>query len=163
MSDFVIADTHFFHANIIKYATRPYRSVDEMNWDIKKRWNNAVSKKDRIFILGDFSFGAFEQTASLVANLNGTKILILGNHDDGRSLAWWMRAGLNHVSAYPIVYKQWYILSHEPVYVNEYMPYCNIHGHLHGRKMEGPQYINVAVEHTGYAPTPMANIVKQSS
>lgn len=42
MKVFVIADTHFDHANIIKYCNRPFASVQEMNKVMLKNWNNTV-------------------------------------------------------------------------------------------------------------------------
>ena len=163
MSDFLIADPHFWHTNIIKYENRPFADVAEMNGVISENWKNIVSKKDKIFILGDFGFAAFWATVAMIANLPGHKLLIMGNHDRDHSAAWWLRAGMNEVSRYPIIYKKFYILSHEPLYINEHMPYINIHGHIHSKKMEGSQYRNVSVEHTRYSPVPMEEILKEKA
>ena len=54
---FVIADMHFDHANIIGYEHRPFRDVEHMNRELILRWNNTVSKTDRVFVLGDVGFG----------------------------------------------------------------------------------------------------------
>ena len=78
---FVIADTHFSHDNIIKYCNRPFKDIDHMNSALIKKWNTAVSKRDYVFVLGDFSLGNAELTKVIVSQLNGYKILVKGNHD----------------------------------------------------------------------------------
>ncbi|MFR0986288.1 MAG: hypothetical protein ACLSFZ_06955 [Frisingicoccus sp.] len=48
-----------------------------------------------------------------------------------------------------------WILSHEPLYINENMPYANIFGHVHGNptyKDFCRQSICVCVERTDYRP-----------
>ncbi len=44
-------------------------------------WNSQVSKRDTVYILGDFSFHNAEENKKLLSKLNGKKFLILGNHD----------------------------------------------------------------------------------
>lgn len=76
------ADTHFFHRNIIKYSRRPFATPREMNRHIIDRWNAQVAKEDRVYHLGDVSFGGLSETFRLLAELNGEICLIHGNHDD---------------------------------------------------------------------------------
>src|SRR6185503_2555547 len=79
-----ISDTHFNHNNIIKYSNRPFFSVQEMNETMISNWNNCVAPGETIFHLGDFMCGKrgdVEGIKNLVSRLNGTKVLILGNHD----------------------------------------------------------------------------------
>ncbi len=82
-NDFITADTHFGHANIIKHTGRPFESVEEMDEALISRWNAKVPKKARIYHLGDFAFGrgARQRIESLVSRLNGRIFLIRGNHD----------------------------------------------------------------------------------
>lgn len=47
------------------------------------KWNAVVRSEDKVFHLGDFSFLNKERTQAIVSQLNGYKILILGNHDRG--------------------------------------------------------------------------------
>lgn len=73
---YFIADTHFYHNNIIKYCDRPFEDVEEMNNYIVKKWNSVVKPNDIILHLGDVGFGLKEQLIPLIASLNGNKILI---------------------------------------------------------------------------------------
>ncbi len=158
---FLISDMHFGHANIIKYENRPFTNVDEMDTTLISNWNTAVGKGDKVFILGDVSFYNKEKTKSILEMLNGNKILILGNHDKDRSSAWWRETGLDEVYQYPIVYNDFYILSHEPVYLSENMPYVNIHGHTHHLKYADKQFFNVSVECIGYTPISFDKVKEQ--
>lgn len=81
MAIFYIADLHFGHANIIKYDNRPFRTVTGMNEALIENWNNAVSKNDTVYILGDLCWDKESKWPSLLARLNGNKVLIRGNHD----------------------------------------------------------------------------------
>jgi calcineurin-like phosphoesterase family protein len=156
-----IADTHFGHTNIIRYEKRPFASVQEMDEALIRNWNSCVSESDKIFILGDFAFMPGAEIVKTVENLNGYKVLILGNHDRHHSVTWWQKAGFNEVSAYPIIVNEFFILSHEPMYVNDNMPYANIFGHVHGNPMYtdcSPQSFCVSVERIGYMPIEIEEI-----
>ncbi|BBI31904.1 metallophosphoesterase [Cohnella abietis] len=149
---FFISDHHFGHKNIIDFESRPFKEVDEMTTEMIAKWNSVVGENDKVFHLGDFSFLNKEKTKAIVDKLNGYKILILGNHDRGRSRSWWLDVGFNEVSEYPIIYNNFFFLSHEPMYMNKHMPFVNVHGHIHGQKYEGKNYFNVCVEHWDYTP-----------
>ncbi|OJU81632.1 MAG: hypothetical protein BGO10_08500 [Chlamydia sp. 32-24] len=49
MKKWFIADTHFSHANIIKYAGRPFASVEEMDRALIENWNKCVGNDDQVF------------------------------------------------------------------------------------------------------------------
>lgn len=149
---YLTSDTHFNHKKIMEYENRPFESVEEMNKILIENWNKTVSNKDTIYHLGDFAWGNQETIKSIVNKLNGYKILIKGNHDRGHSKLWWHDVGFNDVIDGGIILEEFYLLSHEPMYMNSHMPYVNIHGHLHSNKMEGNQYYNVGVELHEYKP-----------
>jgi calcineurin-like phosphoesterase family protein len=83
MKTFYTSDNHFFHKNIIRYCTRPYADVEEMNADMIARWNAVVGDEDLVYHLGDFGFSPVPVLATILAALKGKKILIRGNHDRG--------------------------------------------------------------------------------
>lgn len=78
---FFTSDTHFFHANIIGYANRPYDSVEQMNEALIRNWNEIVPEDGIVFHLGDFSYGGSKEWWSVLPKLNGQIHLVLGNHD----------------------------------------------------------------------------------
>ena len=161
MEQWLISDTHFGHKKIILYESRPFSTIEEMDNTIIKNWNEAINKKDKVFLLGDFCFYGREKVEKLVKRLNGYKILIIGNHDYSRSNKWWSEVGFNEVYRYPIIVDEFYIMSHCPIYLNENMPYINIHGHMHSKKIDGNQHINISVEQTNYKPINFKDIKKR--
>lgn len=79
------SDTHFNHAGIIRYCTRPYASVQQMNGALIERWNYAVQKdSDTVWLLGDFAFThpSGMDIAEIFSRLRGRKCLLVGNHDE---------------------------------------------------------------------------------
>lgn len=133
MENFFIADTHFFHENIIRSTNRPFKNVNEMNEALVNNWNNVVTTEDNVYILGDFSFGNKEQTEDILKSLKGNKYLIRGNHDNI----------INNVSSKYIKWtKDYYeirdkgntiVLSHYPIYLWNKRHYgtIHLHGHTH--------------------------------
>ena len=94
----LISDPHFYHKNILKYCkgripklkkwaaehdvvVTDENIVDVMDMWIIDIWNSTVSKHDKVYILGDFSFGTRVENEKLLDKLNGKKYLIIGNHD----------------------------------------------------------------------------------
>lgn len=79
MKIFVIADTHFYHKNIVKFENRPLDNVEQ----IIANWNKAVRPDDLVIHLGDVIFGLNKDTVlpDLMKRLMGKKILCRGNHD----------------------------------------------------------------------------------
>ena len=78
---FFTADPHFGHANVINYCNRPFVDVYEMNQVLVQNWNRVVSKKDIVFVIGDFALASSETIYHVFKSLNGHKNLIIGNHD----------------------------------------------------------------------------------
>lgn len=131
MSIYMIADTHFFHKNIIEYENRPFKTVEEMNEALITNWNQTISKLDVVYLLGDFCWKAKTNGKEILDRLNGYKVLVMGNHDS-ISHKTFLQMGFDEVSKYPIILENYFILSHEPMYININMPYANIFGHVHG-------------------------------
>jgi len=79
--------THTFgHANFLSFVdangnkVRPFSTTDEMNDCMMTNWNAVVKPHDRIYHLGDVGSDSVWNSQNL-PKLNGSKRLILGNHD----------------------------------------------------------------------------------
>jgi len=103
-----ISDTHVNHPNILKYCGRPmlksgdldsagrwisseiaFQRAEEMNAILIRNANSRVKAEDTVVCVGDFACqggekgtaGLHVKTADLLARLNGTWVLMEGNHD----------------------------------------------------------------------------------
>lgn len=151
---FFIADTHFGHAEIIGYENRPFADVGEMDEAIIRNWNETVTEADTVFVVGDFSVYTKEKTTEILGRLKGHKRLVMGNHDT-ESEQFYMDCGFEGVSRYPVIYDGFWILSHEPMYINSNMPYANIFGHVHANPIYSDysaQSFCVCCERINYTP-----------
>ena len=154
--DFFIADTHFGGENIRRYENRPFENAAEMDEKLIENWNRAVAEDDTVYVLGDFSdYMDAEKEAEILGKLNGTKILVMGNHDTHRTPQEWREIGFVECYPMPVIYKNFFMLSHEPLYINVNMPYANFYGHVHGNpsyKDASKQSVCVSVERMDYTP-----------
>jgi len=156
---YFIADTHFSDEDIMRYENRPFDDIVKMNEELLSRWNGIVSKEDEVYVLGDF--GADGQEAFILNQLNGKKFLVKGNHDV-KSNQYYRDSGFEEVYDHPIIIKDFWILSHEPLYVNRNMPYANLFGHVHDSpiiKTYSKQHYCVSVERINYTPISFDDIV----
>ena len=147
---FLVSDTHFDHANIIKYQNRPFKSVSEMNYELVRRWNEAVQPNDVVYFLGDLTIGGGHQTCAYwLKRLNGNIVFINGNHHD-RGIADYL---VTHHEGRP------YLLVHDPIDAPADYEGWIIHGHCHANHLDkypliNPKYktVNVCVELINYTP-----------
>ena len=164
MADYFIADTHFGDNRIISLENRKFKDVVTHDKQLVKNWNDTVTQDDTVYVLGDFTTYKNEYgVRNLINSLNGNKVLVMGNHDDIFTTDTWKNLGFNLVIPYPIIYKNFFILSHEPMYVNENGAYANIYGHVHGNP-NYKDYSNlgacVCVERIGYTPISFEKLVQ---
>ena len=154
---FFTADTHFGHANIIKYENRPFDTVEEMNAGLIENWNKKVPEYGTVFVLGDFCWrkkGFFEK---LNHQLNGDKIFIKGNHDHGKEPKKWPYVIKIKIKDSRLKYGNTVIVcSHCPFETWEQIYYgsWHLHGHVHSRGWlkDIPLRHNVGVDINNYCP-----------
>lgn len=138
MTTFFTADHHFNHANIIQYTNRPFSSVDEMNTELVRRWNDKVSKKDMVYHLGDFCLGGWEQAQGFLGELNGYIYFVLGGHDKNWAKPKNCLPGSKWDILPPLVVRKVdgveLVLCHYPLLSWEKSHYgsLHLHGHVHG-------------------------------
>lgn len=61
--------------------------VTEMNEAIVDLWNTQVAPDDIVWVVGDVAMGKVHDNIEYVRQLNGTKHLVLGNHDRPHPIA----------------------------------------------------------------------------
>ena len=123
-----------------------------MNDVLIENWNSTVSDSDEVYVLGDF--GGNENEKTFLSKLHGIKYLIKGNHDSF-SNEYYRKSGFKEVYDLPVILKNFWILSHDAIYVNSNMPYANIFGHVHNNpiiKDYSNQHYCVSVERINYTP-----------
>jgi calcineurin-like phosphoesterase family protein len=137
---------------------RPWASAAEGDAIMAAKWNNTVSKGDKVYVMGDVAFTP--KDLKILGYLNGTKILIKGNHDT-LQLSQYAKY-FKDVRAYHKLDNE--ILSHIPIHpvslwrAKRNASWLNIHAHLHAEEVmlaEGVtdlRYFSCCVERIGYTP-----------
>ena len=117
---FFTSDTHFNHSSIIRHCNRPFANIEQMNEALIENWNRVVGKNDKVFHLGDFSFGGTAQWNKILDQLNGKIYLII-------EVAFQM---------YLEIEKQEIVLNHHPFlcYGGSYNNVWQLFGHVHTRE-----------------------------
>ena len=158
---YFIADTHFNHANIIKYCNRPFKNTCEMNEYIIQKWNSVVKNDDIVYHLGDVGYGALQEIKEILQRLNGTKILLRGNHDFKIGTNTWKKLGFLEVYKKKIILNN-LLLTHAPTEeVGENQ--INIFGHIHDKpldeRFDKKNHICVSCDVVDYAPVSIEKII----
>lgn len=170
---FFTSDTHFGHKNIIEYEDRPFSSVEEMDKELIKNWNEKISHNDSIYILGDFAFCGKEQALNILDKLNGKKYLIKGNHDrlvNDKDIA----EKFEWIKDYFVLKynKQKIILFHYPIQVWDCQHHGAIHlyGHVHSNKENNHPLLhnlenafNVGVDVNEFKPISLEELLSRKS
>ena len=158
---YIIADTHFGDDNIRIYEERPFPDAEAMDAELIRRWNAVVGRDDLVYHLGDFCSQGKERCRRLLGQLNGRKRLVMGNHDLYLSAEIWREIGFEECYDLPVILNNFFILSHEPLYVCRSMPYANLFGHVHNvpsYRSVSSRSACVSVERIGYAPILLASL-----
>ncbi len=174
MTVYLTSDTHFGHKRILGLypTTRPYTSVDEMNAQLVKQWNQQIKHTDLVYHLGDISLTNFETTMKILYQLNGRKILIRGNHDlkfirDSRGKHEFISLFESVHDIYELNYKnQTIVMCHYPLLSWNKMYYGSIHchGHCHGNitGLESKKAFDVGIDSTKQIAVTLDSIIFQA-
>ncbi len=158
--NYFCSDQHLFHKNIIKYCNRPFDSVEHMNEEILRRWNEKITPDDTVYVIGDFALGKQDKATEWLSQANGKKILIIGNHD--RSPRTMKEIGFDeahyHLEVTTSNNERW-LLSHFPLPLDLIKSYQRlIHGHHHSGPQSTGKRVNVCVDLWDYMPVTEAQI-----
>lgn len=165
MKIFLIGDTHFGHSNILTFKKqdgsplRVFDNIYEHDEYLIYKWNLVVKPEDKVYHLGDVGFRNFTVLNQILSRLNGSKILIKGNHDNMK------------LSQYAQHFKDIrgshtldkFILTHIPIHPDSLSRWVgNIHGHMHSNSLPDSRYINVSVEQLNdYTPIDFEEIKRK--
>jgi len=165
-----ISDTHFNHANILNFTDevgnliRPgFSSVEDMNNTMIENWNASVKPQDKIYHLGDVFFGPSDDYEKIHNQLNGHKRLLWGNHDDDAHRLMRLFEKTDVIRRFDEFN---FICSHLAMHPfscynhRKKIRMVNVHGHIHQHNIDEPQYINISVEMTNYAPVHIDSLVQ---
>ena len=84
MNTFFTSDLHLYHQNIVKFCAETrggFTNTEDMTAALIEKFNSVVKPEDTLYVLGDVSFGGLDKVMNSARQLNGRKILLLGNHD----------------------------------------------------------------------------------
>lgn len=162
-----ISDTHFFHANILKFTDadgirirHPFHSLEDMNEKMIDNWNSVVKDNDYVYHLGDVTFQYHRPFSELMHRLKGSKRLIVGNHDKIWNPA--LQANFAKVFLWRGFKEENFTATHMPALLSGLRDgKFNVHGHIHQNTMDDPHYINVSVEVRNYTPVHLDTILAE--
>ena len=171
----VVSDTHYNHANILKFTDsktgrriRPeFDTVEQMNECWLDHWNERVKPGDRVYHLGDVFMGSKEEFQKVWPKFNGSKRLIVGNHDDIKFLS--SGGFFQKVYMWRMFPEFGLLMSHVPLHVSSMYrggsldnPLFGIHGHIHQNSSPTGPYRNVCVEKTNYSPINIETLTEEA-
>ena len=178
----VTSDIHHSHKNICRgvtnwrtqdgqipiNSTRDFQTIDEMNDVLVNNINSKVGQYDTLIMLGDISFGGFENIGKFLDRLVCKNIhLVLGNHDHHiRNNRENIQDKFISVSDYLQVkiYDQDFVLSHYPFSswngLNKGVIHLHGHVHLSNKDKWGlGKRLDVGVDGNDYYPYSLSEIV----
>lgn len=167
------SDLHFCHDKDFVWQVRGFESIDEMNAEIVRRWNEIVYPDDDVYVLGDLTLGNVEEGLKLIAKLNGYLHIIRGNHDTDTKANRYLELS-NVVSVeFATIYKYkkaifW--LSHYPTITANYdddKPWAKhlvcLFGHTHQEQPfynDNPYMFNVGMDAHNCTPISIEKIIE---
>ena len=81
---YLTSDLHLCHNKPFVYEARGFDSIEEMNEEYVKRWNDTVNEEDDVYVLGDLVLNDPEVGIEYLKKLKGKIHIVLGNHDTPR-------------------------------------------------------------------------------
>lgn len=152
MTIYFTSDLHINHTNVLKYCSRPWQNVEEMNNGLVDRWNARVRPDDEVYILGDVALSRPEVIIPYLKRMMGTKYLIEGNHDrknlkndEFRSQFAWVRPMYELVV--PDTPSQMIVLCHFAMRVwnKSHRGSWQLYGHSHASLPDDPNSLSMDV------------------
>ena len=169
MTDWVTADLHFGHANIIKYCNRPFRGVHHMDEELIRRWNEVMRPADTVYVVGDFTMG--QRAERYAERLTGHLAFITGSHDHWMDEAitryegdvWSRCAWLGHIHDKLKVDGHKVVLCHYAMrsWPGSFHGSVLLYGHSHGRLPPYGRSQDVGVDTNDFYPYRLDAVVRK--
>ena len=163
--EFVTSDLHFGDRAVLHpdFAARRFRSTSAMDEALIRNFNKRVGPTDETFFLGDVFAEPvpIKRRAHILQRLNGTKHLIVGNHDDAATTRMPGWASVQDSLRIDLIEGEFgFSMAHKPPVDAPVFDGSTIylHGHLHTRKATMPVY-DVGVDAHGYKPVHLSMLV----
>jgi calcineurin-like phosphoesterase family protein len=158
----LIGDTHFGHANIIRYCNRPFKTVEEMDEALIANWNARVNPGDSVLHVGDF---AWRDPEKYLERLNGNILVLIGNHDKPETPNMpFVRGPVEFTVGDPFAQRLEFFADHYPhrLWPGMESGVRHLFGHVHGNlKRPTPGSMDVGVDVCNYAPISVAEVVER--
>ena len=176
---FFTAYHHFGHENIIKYCNRPFASVEEMDAEMIRRWNEVVSHDDTVYHLGDFTLGRYAQ--KYFEQLHGeVRILRYDWHHDRRWLrhesnflpSWWTGTRTDKYCPQPVeLLPPLHVIKIDGIHIalchyplaqwdRKHHGAWHLHGHSHGNYVGEGKILDVGVDCHNFYPVSEEKVVR---
>lgn len=176
MTVWFTADTHFGHEAMLlpgpRWPARPWATIEEHDEALIANWNAVVQPGDTVYHLGDFAMGDRARIPGLLARLQGTVVLVAGNHDFKRDDKYFQK----------VLRGNWFTLepdgrriqvAHHPKYLTVIDSWLRLCGHVHTQWQRAlcplaPQHImsgvvaNVGVDVRNYAPVSLETLMLEA-
>ncbi len=169
--DYFTSDLHINHANILTLGHRPFKDLPEMHETLISNWNGRVTSSDVVYVLGDLALGNIKDLEPIVNRLNGTIVLVKGNHD--RSPRKLMEACPSIKLMYNYLHMTKYIgdkgyrvfMRHHPpsdpkTWETNWRADTFLCGHVHSSWSKRSSVINVGVDVRGYTPATFEELIR---
>lgn len=138
---FATSDLHLGHNKDFVWGARGFKSIEEHDAEIIKRWNEVVTAEDDVYVLGDLMLGDNAAGIAKLKQLNGNIHIIYGNHDTNNRQTMYATELPNRFEicgfATTLKYKKKsFYLSHYPTLTanmddNSHTMVHNLYGHTH--------------------------------
>lgn len=171
MKKWITSDLHFGHTRIRDFCPKTrsrFTDTNHMREDMIAEWNRDVKPEDEVFILGDFAFLPAKDAVEILKRLNGSKILVEGNHDRKLLNDPEFRKCFKEIHQY-LRYNhngQIVIMFHYPIWEWDQMHRGSVHfyGHLHGNPsgLEKYRARDVAFDATGRVVSDMDQMIAEA-
>lgn len=171
MVDFWTGDEHYGHDRILEYCRRPFKNTQRSTREMVKRHNAVVGEDDTVYHVGDIAMAGPDRATyveGLMRRLNGTHILILGNHDQIHALKF-VDIGFQSVHTSLIMEVAGYkvVMAHDPSIWNvvsnmDPLPIF-LHGHIHNvwKSIPDKRMVNVGVDMWDFYPITFKQILEE--